>query len=146
MKIIWLGQAGLYFESENAKVIVDPYLSDSCGKVNPKSKRRMPVDESFLKLKPDIIVITHEHLDHLDPETLAHYLSTDSGITVLAPCNAWKKLREFGNSHNYVMFNEGTPDCQAKCNTFFKKSLGDKKPRHLRGRLLIKETTASNCS
>ena len=37
-------------------------------------------------------------------------------------------------------------DCQSKCNTFFKKSLGDKKPRHLRGRLLIKETTASNCS
>ena len=37
-------------------------------------------------------------------------------------------------------------DCQAKCNTFFKKSLGDKNPRHLRGRLLIRETTASNCS
>ena len=39
-----------------------------------------------------------------------------------------------------------SPDCQAKCNTFFKKSFGDKNPRHLRGRLLIRETTASNCS
>ena len=41
---------------------------------------------------------------------------------------------------------QASSDCQAKCNTFFKKSFGDKKPRHLRGRLLIRETTASNCS
>ena len=40
---------------------------------------------------------------------------------------------------------KASSECQAKCNTFFKKSLGDKNPRHLRGRLLIRETTASNC-
>ena len=41
---------------------------------------------------------------------------------------------------------EGWPDCQAKCNTFFKYSFGERKPRHLRGRLLISETTAFSCS
>ena len=52
MKITWLGQAGLLFETENASVIVDPYLSDSCGKSNPASHRRVPVDEKFLKMHP----------------------------------------------------------------------------------------------
>ena len=39
-----------------------------------------------------------------------------------------------------------TSDCQAKCNTFFKYSFGERNPRHLRGRLLISETTAFSCS
>lgn len=52
MKVIWLGQAGLLFEINGIKVIVDPYLSSSVEKINPKNKRRVPIDESFLKLFP----------------------------------------------------------------------------------------------
>ena len=56
MKITWLGQAGLLLETDGKKIIVDPYLSQSVEKVNPKNYRRVPVDESFLKIKPDVIV------------------------------------------------------------------------------------------
>ena len=42
--------------------------------------------------------------------------------------------------------DESSSDCQAKCNTFFKYSFGERNPRHLRGRLLISETTAFSCS
>ncbi len=37
MKITWLGQAGLLFESNGIKLIVDPYLSDSVEKINPQN-------------------------------------------------------------------------------------------------------------
>lgn len=109
MKITWLGQAGLLFETNGTKIMIDPYLSDSCGKVNPKLWRRFPVDESFLKIKPDVIILTHTHLDHTDPETLKHYLENDESVTVLASFNAWEKARTtFKGNHNYVMFNAGT--------------------------------------
>ena len=36
-------------------------------------------------------------------------------------------------------------DCQAKCNTLEIYSLGERKPRHLRGRLLISFRTAESC-
>lgn len=108
MKITWLGQAGLLFEHNGKKIIVDPYLSDSCRKVNPKSVRRYPVDEKYLQAEPDVLVLTHDHLDHTDPETLEHYLSRDKSITVLASYNAWNHVRKMGGSHNYVMFNAGT--------------------------------------
>ena len=78
MKVTWLGQAGFLFENDNIKIIVDPYLSDSCFKVNPRLKRRYPIDEAFLKIKPDVIILTHIHLDHTDPETLDFYLKTKS--------------------------------------------------------------------
>lgn len=108
MKITWLGQAGLLFESDEIKIIVDPYLSDSVAKVNPKNKRRVPVDESFLKIVPDVIVLTHNHLDHTDPETLKFYLENEKRIVVLSPESAWKTVREFGGSHNYIIFNRHT--------------------------------------
>ena len=103
MKVTWLTQAGLLFESSKLKIMVDPYLSNSVGEKNPLKNRRIPVDESFLSVTPDVLLITHDHLDHLDPKTLEKILSTDKKITVLASENAYKKLLEFGGDHNYVL-------------------------------------------
>ena len=110
MKVTYLGQGGLLFDFDGTLVIVDPYLSNSVEKIQPENKRRVAVDESFLKLKPDIILLTHNHLDHTDPETLKHYLSNDSSVTVLASHNAWNTVRStFGGiKNNYVSFNVGT--------------------------------------
>lgn len=110
MKVTWLGQAGLMFETEGKTIIVDPYLSDSVEKIEPHNKRRVPVDEKFLQMKPDIIVLTHNHLDHTDPETLKYYLGKESEVCVLASYNAWQNVRkEFGGiKNNYVMFNRKT--------------------------------------
>ena len=108
MKITWLGQAGLLFEADGKKIMIDPYLSNSCGKLNPASNRRVPVDESFLEMKPDIIILTHDHLDHTDPETLEHYLCGDECVLVLASYNAWQKARTIGSGNNYVSFNRHT--------------------------------------
>jgi len=109
MKITWIGQAGLMMETENTCILVDPYLSDACEKKNPKSFRRKPVDESLWKVRPQILLITHDHLDHLDPETLEHYLSSEERILVLAGANAWNHLRTMGGNHNYVRM---TPGCR----------------------------------
>lgn len=108
MKITFLGQAGLIFRTDGLTIMVDPYLSDSVEKVNPASYRRVPVDESFFSVRPDIMIFTHDHLDHYDPETVSHFISSDSGITVLAPRSVWEKVRRIGGNNNYVMFNRMT--------------------------------------
>lgn len=107
-KVIFLGQAGLLFTNERIKILIDPYLSDSVEKVNPKNKRRQRIDESFLQIKPDVIVITHNHADHYDKETLRHYLKKDAGITVLSPFSVWRDVKDFADGNNCVMFNNGT--------------------------------------
>lgn len=108
MKVTWLGQAGLLFETGNKIIIVDPYLSDSVEAIEPLNKRRVPVNEEFLKIKPDIILLTHNHLDHTDPETLAHYLTKESSVCVLAAANAWSTVRKFGGNNNYVQLKRHT--------------------------------------
>lgn len=52
MRVTYLGQAGLLFEKDGFKIMIDPYLSDSVEKINPKNYRRVKVDESFLRLSP----------------------------------------------------------------------------------------------
>lgn len=108
MKITWLGQAGLLMEVAGEIILIDPYLSDSVAKVNSLNFRRVSVDELFLHIKPDVIVCTHNHLDHVDPETLGHYLDNEACVTVLAPTAAWEEVRKFGGKHNYIRFNRHT--------------------------------------
>lgn len=108
MEVTWLGQAGLLFEIGRTNILIDPYLSDSVSALNPNNKRRIPVDEKFLHIKPDVIILTHNHLDHTDPQTLCHYLMESAGVLVLASMNSWLKVREFKGNHNYVLFNRHT--------------------------------------
>jgi len=106
MKVTWLTQAGLLFENGNVTVMVDPYLSDAMAKKNPDRARRIPVDKAYLEKQPDVIIITHEHDSHLDPETLLPIIErAKKPITFLAPENAYLALKKFGGKHNYVMLN-----------------------------------------
>ena len=108
MKVTYLGQDGLLFEKRGFKIMIDPYLSDSVEKINPKNYRRVPVDESFFKIKPDVMIFTHNHLDHYDPETVVHFIDENSNITVLAPKSVWDEVRRIGGNNNYVLFNRHT--------------------------------------
>ena len=104
MNVTWLTQAGLLFETDKIKIMVDPYLSDSVGKRSPEKHRRIEVDEGFFDTDPDMIIITHDHLDHLDPETLERLINNSTKTTTfIAPENAYRRLLEFGGRHNYVL-------------------------------------------
>ena len=108
MKITWLGQAGLLFDNGKVKIMVDPYLSNSVEKVEPLNYRRVPVKEEFLSVTPDVMIFTHDHLDHYDPETAPIFLERkEKQMTVLSPSSVWQKVRAF-KAHNNVQFNRGT--------------------------------------
>lgn len=108
MKITWLCQAGLLFENDDISIIVDPYLSDSCHKVNPLSWRRMPIDGKYLEREYDVLVMTHDHMDHTDPETYPFILGKENPMTVLCPVSSWNRVRNEKGNNNYVMFNRGS--------------------------------------
>lgn len=71
---LWfLGQNGWMVKSPEGKVVaVDPYLSDSC---NPSRRglnlaRQVPLPLAPEALEADLLVCTHSHKDHADPDTL----------------------------------------------------------------------------
>jgi len=108
MNVTWIGQAGLIFKTSGLTIVVDPYLSDSVKKVNPLNWRRVPVDESLFDVKPDIMIFTHCHMDHYDPETVDRFFEKNERMTILCPTSVWTEVRKHGGAHNYVQFNTGT--------------------------------------
>lgn len=108
MKVTHLGQAGLLFEKDGIRIMIDPYLSNSIEKVNPKSRRKIPVDERFFDIQPDIMIFTHSHLDHYDPETVCRFVNEKTNVIVLAPSSVWGEVRKYGGSNNYVLFDSHT--------------------------------------
>ncbi len=105
MEVTFLGQAGLLFKTEKQTIMIDPYLSDSVREINPKNYRRVPVDKRFFDVRPDVMIFTHNHLDHYDPETVKQFIHSESGVTVLAPTSVWNEVRKIGGDNNYVLFN-----------------------------------------
>lgn len=109
MKITWLGQAGFYLQCENQTVMIDPYLSDYCESRNPKSYRRTPKDDRFLQIKPNVLICTHDHADHYDPDTVSHFFSDNRTMTFLAPESAYKMaVASYKGQANLVRFQRHT--------------------------------------
>ncbi len=67
VEITWLGQAGYEIRApDGATLMIDPYLSDEVERelgVVRQVASPVAVDDA----EPDVLVVTHWHLDHLDP-------------------------------------------------------------------------------
>ena len=110
MKTVWLGQGGLLIISGKLKIVVDPYLSNSMRLVDKTMKRRLKVKKKFLRVKPDMIIVTNSHPDHADMVTLKKYLhKTKRGTVVLASEKAYDKIYRERIAGRYlnIMFEEG---------------------------------------
>lgn len=71
---LWfLGQAGYIIRAAGVTVAIDPYLSDSAAAGAPEFHRLFPPPIAPEDLRVDLYLVTHHHLDHLDPETLRRY-------------------------------------------------------------------------
>jgi L-ascorbate metabolism protein UlaG (beta-lactamase superfamily) len=89
-RLYWLGQAGFVIEAEEKRLVIDPYLSDSLaekyrGKLYPH-QRLMAVLVSPLDLgRVDLVLSTHQHTDHMDPDTLRPLMAQQPDVKLVAP-------------------------------------------------------------
>ena len=106
MKIKFLGQSGYIIKSNNSQIIIDPYLSDSVNRAAGRA-RMLPIPLNPNEISCDAVICTHNHLDHLDPDTVSEmpdgqfFITTNEGrdvlqslgktdVTVLAPGDSIK--------------------------------------------------------
>ncbi|MCL2774382.1 MAG: MBL fold metallo-hydrolase [Oscillospiraceae bacterium] len=93
--IYFLGQAGYFIKSCGRAILIDPYLSDYCGRGDKRFSRLYPVSVDPKELFADIFIVTHDHNDHLDPETIMRY-GIDKDTIFVAPHLTVKHLRKLG--------------------------------------------------
>lgn len=105
---LWfLGQSGFVLRAAGKTVALDPYLTDAVAKVSPQLTREYPPPLEPEDLRVDFYIATHDHLDHLDPETLHRYRHKKT-TTFIAPRFAADKLRDLGiPDGNIVKIDQG---------------------------------------
>ena len=78
-RLVWLGQAGFRLEVGGVSVVVDPWLSPHELRLAPTPALELAADGL------DWVLITHEHLDHLDLPLLPEVLERSPGASVVLP-------------------------------------------------------------
>lgn len=103
----WLGQAGYIVKSMDLILTIDPYLSDAAAQDAPEFTRLYPPPIDPEDLDVSLYLITHDHLDHLDPITIQLY-KKKSTTTFIAPRLAAKKLISLGvPADNVIILHPG---------------------------------------
>lgn len=98
----WLGQSGYLIQRAGRQVLLDPYLSDSLtrkyagtDKPHDRISERVVAPERLDFV--DVVTSSHNHTDHLDPDTLRPLASVNVGLRLIcARANRDEALRRSG--------------------------------------------------
>jgi L-ascorbate metabolism protein UlaG (beta-lactamase superfamily) len=86
----WLGQSGFLIKSRAGLLVIDPYLSDHLTRKYADTARphirmtRAPLVGGDLR-DVDVVLASHRHSDHMDPETLPDLLEASPRAALMLP-------------------------------------------------------------
>ena len=90
-----IGQSGYIIKSSNTKLAIDPYLSDvvnrTCGR-----PRMLPAPMRPNELDVDAVICTHNHLDHIDTDSIP---DMDNDILFISTNDGAEKIKQLGKNH-----------------------------------------------
>jgi L-ascorbate 6-phosphate lactonase len=96
VRMWWLGQAGFAFKTSAGRVVyVDPYLSDAVERLHGFKRLSLsPIDAG--DVKADLVVLSHEHDDHLDPDAIPVIVKNNPKCLFAAPSGCVPGLEKAG--------------------------------------------------
>ena len=102
MSVRFLGQSGYVIRTARTEIIIDPYLSDSVNRVAGRP-RMLPIPIDPKEISCDAVICTHDHLDHLDPDTVTQISDRQLFVTTHG---GKEKLASLGKD-NVIAMKEG---------------------------------------
>ena len=106
----WLGQAGFALKTHAGQtLLVDPYLSDSCERLHGFKRLSLPAITPA-EARTDWVFLTHEHTDHLDPDTLEVIARTCPQCRFAGPADCREALAALGvSADRFTLLEPGKP-------------------------------------
>lgn len=93
-----LGQGGVVLACGTTTVYCDPYLSDSVAERVDSALQRLiaPPMAAHEVTDADLVLVTHDHIDHCDPDTLPTLATASPQALFVAPAPARALLAQWG--------------------------------------------------
>jgi L-ascorbate 6-phosphate lactonase len=100
----WLGQSSLVLKAAGTTIYVDPYLQSSSRRLVPPAFPPEAVDNA------DLVLLTHDHLDHIDPIALPGIALASPGARFVTPRPTVERVAELiGDDARVVAAVAGEP-------------------------------------
>ncbi|MBB3051368.1 L-ascorbate metabolism protein UlaG (beta-lactamase superfamily) [Prauserella isguenensis] len=95
--VTWFGHASTFVELDGARVLVDPMWSDRASPSRWLGPRRLfaPPQPLTELPEPDVVLISHDHYDHLDMRTVRDLARLTTAVFVV-PLGVGAHLRRWG--------------------------------------------------
>ncbi|MFG2531309.1 MBL fold metallo-hydrolase [Streptomyces sp. NPDC048516] len=96
LRLTWMGHSSVLAEIDGQRVLFDPVWSERCSPFTWAGPKRMhPVPIELDELEPvDVVVISHDHYDHLDMPTVQGL--TGAGAAFVVPLGVGADLEFWG--------------------------------------------------
>jgi L-ascorbate 6-phosphate lactonase len=96
---LWfIGQEGVIVKGGDTVIYIDPYVSEYLEREHKVVRNYAPLIVPASITNANYYLITHEHLDHLDPDTVAHVAKHSPSTQFVAPGWCRKQMIELGVS------------------------------------------------
>ncbi len=97
-KVTWINHCTFLVNVGNLHLLTDPIWSERCSPfsfLGPRRRHETPLAlESLPKI--DIVLLSHDHYDHLDKKTVLKLQKKDPGITWVVPLGLKRRLQKLG--------------------------------------------------
>ncbi|MGF1426281.1 MBL fold metallo-hydrolase [Kitasatospora sp. LaBMicrA B282] len=135
--VTWYGHASALVELEGARVLLDPIWSERCSpaaQLGPKRLHPVPVALEELPAV-DVVLISHDHYDHLDMHTVKRLLRSQSAPFAV-PLGIGGHLRRWGVPEHRIIELDWDETC-----TLGELTVTLTAAHHFSGRSLARNTT-----
>lgn len=100
LKVVWFGHSSVLMNFDGKTILLDPVMSHSTGPFGFMKRFQKPVVE-LSELPPiDVILISHDHYDHLDMDTIKFF--KDKTTQFIVPLGVGSHLRGWGISEERI--------------------------------------------
>lgn len=113
LKFIWLGHSSLLVNFEGKIILIDPIFSSAASPVSFIAKRfQDPVIQLTDLPQVDFILISHDHYDHLDMDTVKFF--KEKNVTFVAPLGVGSHLQGWGIQPDKIIEKDWMQSFSAK--------------------------------
>ena len=108
--LVWFGHSSYFIQVDGKKILVDPVFSGSASPIKGGTKAFRGSDPYTVSDFPeiDILILTHDHWDHMDYNTLINFKS--QAHTIICPLGVASHLEFWGFQKNKIIERDWNRD------------------------------------